>query len=93
MNCGRHSLTIVVMLLLLAGPLAAGSRPSAICRKVRSAVRAGKTVEEITATLGIDTAQLAKCLQQRGRRRAAKKPKAAKERPATPPAPGLVRAH
>lgn len=99
MGRGKLPLLIGVTLLLFAAPLAAGSRPSAVCRKVRSAIRAGQTVEQITGALRIDTAQLAQCLQQRGRRRAAKKPKAAKARSAKPhgqksaaPAPGLGQA-
>jgi hypothetical protein len=48
---------------------ASSSKPS--CRKIRDAVWAGKTLEQITAEFDTDSKTVMKCTQQKGKRKAA----------------------
>jgi hypothetical protein len=60
----------------LAGPADAKStKPS--CQKIRAAVWANRTLEQIMTEFDVDAAYVMKCTQKQGRRRAEKKPKRA----------------
>lgn len=74
--------------LLLAAPLhAASSMPRSerdLCAKIRAAVKEGRSIDQIASEFGTDQEHVARCLQQRSRRRKTtpstrkkKKPKAA----------------
>jgi len=71
---------------VLAGLIACASWSSALqaassnkpsCKKIRDAVWAGKTLDQITAEFGTDAETVMKCTQKKGKRKAA--PKAQKK--------------
>ena len=55
--------------------LHAASAPKALCKKIRDAVWAGHTLEQITAEFDTDAATVMKCTQKKGKRKAAPKSK------------------
>ncbi len=72
--------------LVLAGFIVCASWPSALqgasrnkpsCKKIRDAVWAGKTLDQITAEFDTDAETVMKCTQKKGKRKAA--PKKAKK--------------
>ena len=71
---------LLVTLFAMHVAAAAAARPShpskAVCKQVRNAVTAGRTLEQITAEFAVDAEEVMKCVQGRGK---AKKPKAAKK--------------
>lgn len=77
----RIALLVCVSALVIgraALPAAAGSpaqSQKALCKKVRAAIVAGRTLDQIAEELHADAQQVAKCTQKRGRRRALKSPK------------------
>ena len=75
---------IAISALLCAAvhaPPSFAARPQgdkALCKKIQKAVRAGRMVEQIMADFQIDTRQLMKCLQTKGKSRKKKTTKPAK---------------
>ena len=76
-------LVTVTLVAMQAGPLEARS-PQLACKKIREAVVAGHTLEQIIAEFDTDAEQVMRCTQKRGRRRAA--PKARPKKPTKPAA-------
>ncbi len=76
--------------LVLAGPLQAASSPSKaerdLCTKVRTALKEGRSMEQITSELGTDEAQATKCLQPRSRPRKTTAGKKKNKKPKSKPA-------
>ncbi len=71
--------TVVAATLWLAAPLHAGSsqkKPApASCKKIRDAVWANHTLDQIIAEFDTDAEHVMKCTQKQGKRRAAPKEK------------------
>jgi hypothetical protein len=66
------------LILSTSGPtlLSAASASKPSCKKISDAVRAGKTLEQITAEFDTDAATVMKCTQKKGKRKpAAQSPK------------------
>ena len=81
----RQSVTLLITFWMLANtmPLNAGTRkPHQLsCKRVRDAVWAGHTLDQLTTDFDTDAQHIMKCLQsQKG-----KKPAAAKKKKAAPP--------
>ncbi len=78
-----RSLTVAVAAVALCAaalPAAAvekARRPPS-CKKIRDAVWAGRTLDQIIAEFDTDAAYVMKCTQKKGKRRAAPKPKGKK---------------
>jgi hypothetical protein len=69
-------------------PAAAGSQAQsqkALCKKIRAAITAGHTLDQIMGEFHTDAQQVTKCLQKRGRRRATKVKKHQSSRSAAKP--------
>ena len=69
----RHPTFAVAMLLLCVpypSTLHAASPPKPPCKKIRDAVWAGRTLEQITKEFDTDAQTVMKCTQKQGRRKA-----------------------
>ena len=63
-----------------------GRSSKALCKKIREAVSAGRTMEQITAEFDTDAEHVTKCMQTRSRPRArSKKAKSSASKRASPP--------
>jgi hypothetical protein len=76
----RHNVTLLIVFWILASalPLSAGTRtPRQLsCKRVREAVWAGHTLDQLTTEFDTDAQHVMKCLQSgKGKKRAAKKEK------------------
>jgi len=67
-----------VLCVLCPVSLHAAAPPKPSCKKIRDAVWAGKTLEQITAEFDTDAETVMKCTQKKGKRKAA--PKAKKQK-------------
>jgi hypothetical protein len=87
----RQNVTWLIAFWVLVGamPASAGTRaPHKLsCKRVRDAVWAGHTLDQLTAEFDTDAQHIMKCLQSKGKKRAAakKEKKTAKERSAPGP--------
>jgi hypothetical protein len=83
----RHNVTLLIVSWMLASavPLSAGTRaPRQLsCKRVREAVWAGHTLDQLTAEFDTDAQHIMKCVQSRK----GKKPAAGKEKKKSVPAP------
>lgn len=63
---------VAVLLLSASDPssLHAASKPKPPCKKIRDAVWAGRTLEQITKEFDTDAETVMKCTQKKGRRKA-----------------------
>jgi hypothetical protein len=73
-------LGVAGLVLLSSSPatLHAAAPPKPSCKKIRDAVWAGRTLEQITAEFDTDADTVMKCTQKRGKRKAAPKAKTQK---------------
>ena len=85
----RQSVTLLIAFWMLASamPLSAGTQPHKLsCKRVRDAVWAGHTLDQLTAEFDTDAQHIMKCLQSgKGKKpAAAKKGKGAAKKKAVP---------
>ena len=80
----RHLTFVLAAVIVASSPSAVYAAPSGKppCKKIREAISAGKTLEQITAEFDTDTETVMKCTQQKGRRKAA--PQAQKTKKGAP---------
>ena len=87
----RWPASVAVALLALLAALCAAPEPATArsqklpCDKVRKALAAGATLEQVTAEFNTDAQHVMKCMQSRGHRKARAKP-AKKQKSAAPSA-------
>ena len=86
-TAARTAAAITLLALLCsavhAPPLLAARQQGdkALCKKIQQAVRAGRSLEQIMADFQVDTRQLMKCLQKKGKSHKKKATTPAKTKP------------
>jgi len=81
----RAGRVLIVALALSAvpsmPPLEAGARgDKTLCKKIKAAIWAGRTLDQITTDFEVDARQVMKCTQQKGKARKQKAAKPAKSK-------------